>query len=224
MDLLLIYNKLFSLYGPMGWWPLSSSNATENGYHPGDYSLPKTIEDRWEIYVGAILTQNTAWKNVRIAINNLIAAKALSPEATIQLFQNNLAELIKPSGYYNQKAKKLQFAADFFIKYEKRKEIPTRDALLSIWGVGEETADAIRLYAYHQPEFVVDTYTKRIFTSLGYLKGDEKYSDIKKLFEDNLPKETTLFKEFHALIVKHAKEFYSKKPFGVGDQLLNGKG
>lgn len=220
-----IYNFLMKSYGLQGWWPVLDHKGEEpnitgdlRGYHPGDYSYPKNSNQRFEICVGAILTQNTAWKNVEKALINLRSAKVLSPSKLIQLGDKKLKELIRPAGYYNQKAGYLFNFTIFFLALKGK--IPTRDEVLSCKGVGDETADSILLYAYSQPEFVIDAYTKRIFSHLGFIKPDEKYMDIKKLFEKNVKRDVHIYQEYHALIVEHAKRYYSKKPYWANDPLV----
>ena len=190
MDLMQIYRQLYKRYGPQHWWP-------------GD--------SREEIIIGAILTQNTNWKNVERAIGNLKKNNLIAFGKIIKTKHERLATLIKSSGYHNQKAKKLKLAAEFFMNIGH--QIPTRAQLLNIWGIGPETADSIRLYAYGQPEFVVDTYTKRIFSQLKLIKPDAKYQDIKNLFESKLPQDAKLFNEYHALIVRAGKELKTNKDF-----------
>lgn len=205
-----IYASLLSSYGPQGWWPLSSHEGTNptktgssRGYHPGDYSLPKTSSERFEVCAGAILTQNSSWPNAEKAINNLAEASALSPEKIIELPALELAALIKPSGYFNQKARKLQGFARFYLYLGGR--TPKRAELLALWGIGPETADSILLYAYHSPEFVVDAYTKRIASRLGLAKETSSYDEVKAVFVDGLPTRFEYYNECHALLVEHAK-------------------
>jgi len=152
-----------------------------------------------------ILTQNTAWKNVEKALNNL---QPISPIKIKELSDENLKKAIKPAGYFNQKADYLKIFTDYFLNLKK---IPKRDELLSIKGIGNETADSMLLYAFDQPEFVVDLYTKRIFERLGLIKN-KSYLEIKELFEKNLNNDPNLFQEYHALIVEHAKRFCQKQP------------
>jgi len=187
-----VYNWLYKKYGPQGWWPLSGI-----GYHPGDYSYPKTREQQFEICVGAILTQNTAWVNVEKALNNLKRYNALVPEKLQNL--DNLPEIIKPAGYYNQKAKKLKIFAEFFQTHKT----PTRKELLNLWGIGKETADSMLLYAYNVPIFVIDAYTKRIFSDI--IDKNADYDDVQRIFEDKIEKNLVVYQEFHALIVEHGK-------------------
>ncbi len=199
-----IYAYLLKEYGSQGWWPLLST-----GYHKKDYSYPKTAEQRFEICVGAILTQNTAWTNVKTALANLKKAKGLSAKRIAGIRESALKEAIRPAGYYNQKARKLRLFAEFYIGLRGR--TPTREELLAVWGIGPETADSILLYAYNKPCFVVDAYTRRIMRNLGLVDNKAGYEDIKALFEDALQPDVALFQEYHALLVEHAKRFYSKK-------------
>src|SRR5690606_5879346 len=209
--LLIIYEALLKHYGPQGWWPLTSlvEEGKDGGYHPGDYEHPKTELDAYEIIVGAILTQNTSWSAVERAIQNLRQMGALDPHALLSLSDSKLKRAIKPAGYYNQKALYLKEATKFFMSLNKK--TPTRKDLLSVKGVGNETADSILLYAYKQPQFVIDAYTKRIAFALNLADESVGYMELKDLFESNLPKDVALYQEFHALLVEHAKHFYSKK-------------
>jgi len=219
-----IYSWLLKSYGPQGWWPVMSHEGGKpditgdlRGYHPGVYSYPKNDNQRFEICVGAVLTQNTAWKNVEKALVNLQTAGMLCAQKLIRLDDVRLKELIRPAGYYNQKAGYLRCFTELYISLRGR--IPGRDELLSCRGVGEETADSMLLYAFSQPEFVVDAYTRRIFSHLGFCTPDEKYGTIKALFENALEKDLVVFQEYHALIVEHAKRQYFKKPYGKQDPL-----
>ena len=156
---------------------------------------------------GNILTQNTAWNNVEKAINNLKQADLIASDKIINVDIAKLKDLIKPAGYYNQKAERLKIIAHFF---KKNKNI-TREKLLQIKGVGPETADSILLYALKQPYFVIDAYTKRIFRRLGITNTDN-YEELQQLFEKNLKKDTKTFNEYHALIVCLGKNICRKKP------------
>ncbi|MBP1626080.1 MAG: Endonuclease [Holophagaceae bacterium] len=204
------FRRLLTDYSPQGWWPLldhSGSNPTKTGsitgYHPGDYSFPKTEAQRFEIGVGAILTQNTAWPNVEKALLNLKAASALDPHAILAMAGEDLGSLIRPSGYYNAKARKLQAWSAFYLSLEGA--IPTRAALLGVWGIGPETADSIRLYAYGCTEMVVDAYTRRVLEAEGLAPKGTTYEALKKICIDHLPADPLIYQEFHALLVEHAK-------------------
>ncbi|MEW6087181.1 MAG: endonuclease III domain-containing protein [bacterium] len=194
----LIYDKLYSCFGPQHWWP-------------GDTPF--------EVIVGAILTQNTSWKNVSISIQNLKKNKVLTPRKLYIVPPEKLGLLIKSSGYYNLKAKRLKnFLECLFSEYKGglRKmlgceENILRRILLGISGIGPETADSIMLYAGGKLSFVVDAYTRRIFTRHKFIKDDLSYDEIKGFFEKNLPPDIKLYNEYHALIVKLGKEFCLKK-------------
>ena len=216
-----IYNYLFKQYSPQGWWPLLELNNKKNinitksgslkGYHPGDYSYPKTENQVFEICIGSILTQNTSWLSVEKALFNLKKANALNLKGIKHLSDGKLKECIKIAGYFNQKAKYIREFIRFFEKLDRR--IPERDELLAVKGIGNETADSILLYAYKQPEFVIDAYTRRIFANLELIEENSAYHEIKELFESNLKKDFITYQEYHALIVEHAKRYYNKKPY-----------
>ncbi|MCP4266998.1 MAG: endonuclease III domain-containing protein [Candidatus Brocadiaceae bacterium] len=191
-----IYDSLFRSFGKQYWWP-------------GDTGF--------EVVIGAILTQNTNWSNVEKAIKNLKTAKIFTPKKLHEINQDKLAELIKPSGYFNVKAKRLKhFIEWLFINYNgslsklfKQDFVTLREQLLSVNGIGKETADSIILYAAEKPTFVVDTYTKRVLVRHGLITEDYDYDAIKEIFETNLPKEVPLYNEYHALIVMVGK-YYCK--------------
>lgn len=194
-----IYNRLFATYGPQHWWP---------------------ADEPFEVVVGAILTQSSAWTNVEQAISNLKAAQALTPVALHELPLERLTHLIHPSGYYNAKALKLKAFADrLHSRYngDLRRlftldTATLRQELLSIHGVGEETADSILLYAARRPVFVIDAYTKRITSRLGLAPAKDSYGSFQALFAQNLPQDEGLFNEYHALLVRHGKEVCRKIP------------
>jgi len=197
-DLPDIYNLLLKHFGPQHWWP---------------------ADTEFEVIVGAILTQNSNWKNVEKAISNLKENGLLSPEGIHQVSEERLKELIRPAGYYNSKARKLREFTNFiFEDYKDLDEFlglpqdELREHLLSIWGIGPETADSIVLYAANKPSFVVDAYTGRIFSRMGFVSEGVGYDDLKKFFEDNLPKDVALYQEFHALVVELAKDCCRTKP------------
>lgn len=219
-----IYKKLYELYGPQGWWPLISHdgiNPTKTGairgYHPGNYDLPTERNQIYEIILGAILTQNTSWLQAEKALLNLHILNAIEPKKLLLLEDETLKLAIRCAGFLNQKSIYLKEITKFFIALDGM--VPTRKELMAIKGVGNETADSILLYAYKQPEFVVDVYTKRIFVHLAIVNENIKYMELKELFESNLPKDVAVYQEYHALIVEHAKRYYSKKPYGLNDPL-----
>jgi len=223
-----IYKKLYMFYGPQGWWPLmdcknKGSNPTKKGsfmgYHPNNYDLPKTREQVYEVIVGTILTQNTSWTSAEKALLNLNELGAIKPEKLLKLDDDTLKKAIKPAGFMNQKAIYLREISRFFI--DLKGKFPKRDELMAVRGVGNETADSILLYAYKQPKFVIDTYTKRIFAHLKLVDENIGYMELKELFESNLPGDVAVYQEYHALIVEHAKRYYRRKPYGVDDPLKN---
>ncbi|WP_005035497.1 endonuclease III domain-containing protein [Holophaga foetida] len=205
-----LYRRLLAEYGPQGWWPLldhPGTNPTKTGsitgYHPGDYAFPKTDAQRFEIGVGAILTQNTAWPNVEKALVNMKAASALDPQSLLDLAPEALGAMIRPSGYFNAKTRKLKAWASFYLGLVGA--VPSRPALLEVWGIGPETADSIRLYAYEQPELVVDAYTRRVLETEGLVPQGTNYEALKKICIDHLPADPLIYQEFHALMVERAK-------------------
>ena len=202
-EIIAIYEALLDAYGPQGWWPVAGR------YHPGDYGVPKNEEETFEIIAGAVLTQNTAWTSVERALENLRRIEALNPCKILALSLDVLKSVIRPAGFFNQKAIYLREIAQFFAGLKGR--TPSRKELMSVKGVGNETADSILLYAYKRPEFVIDAYTKRIVTSLGLADRGAGYMELKNLFESNLPRDVAIYQEYHALLVEHAKRFYSGK-------------
>lgn len=198
-----IYSTLLKEFKPQKWWPAKSRGK----------------EKQFEICIGAILTQNTSWKNVEKALENLRKGKMLNEQGIRNANNKKLALLIKSSGYYNQKAKKLKAFVEFLQSYpsEKLGNMPlqeARDLLLGVHGIGKETADSILLYALNKPIFVIDAYTKRSFSKImpektGNLK---EYDEWQEFFSSNLDKDARLFNEYHALIVNLGKNFCKKKP------------
>ncbi|MFH1678906.1 MAG: endonuclease III domain-containing protein [Candidatus Omnitrophota bacterium] len=194
-----IYQRLYNTFGPQRWWP-------------GDTPF--------EVIIGAILTQNTNWSNVEKAIRNLKADNLLNPRALKNISLKRLATLIRPTGYYNQKAKKvknfIKFLFDNFQGSLKKMFLNDllilRSQLLEVNGIGPETADSILLYAGAKPIFVVDAYTRRILSRHNLIKGDASYSQIQGYFMDNLGNEAGLFNEYHALLVRLGKEICKTKP------------
>lgn len=211
-----VYKRLLPEFGPQFWWPV-----TDKGCLVPSYRLRKVLseEQRFEICAGAILTQNTDWKNVMKALENLSKARMLSCERIANAKQERIAKLIRSSGYFNQKAKRLVMFAKHLKKnynsscskmFEKPLE-ELREELLSLHGIGNETADDIILYAAGKPSFVVDAYTMR-FVERFYGKERISYVEAKQFFESQLPKDVALFNEFHALLVELGKRFCRKKP------------
>ncbi len=194
-----IYQLLYRHYGAQHWWP---------------------GETPFEVMVGAVLTQNTAWSNVEKAIANLKQAEALDPHVIARLPHARLARLLKPSGYFNIKANRLRnfcvwYLAQGGLEALSRLATPAlRKRLLTVNGIGPETADDILLYAFERPVFVIDAYTRRLHGRLGRIRGDEDYETLRALFEKRLrgTEKVKLFNEFHALIVRHAKEVCRPRP------------
>jgi len=196
--LLKIYNSLYNYFGPLNWWP-------------GDTPF--------EIMVGAILTQNTSWSNVEKAINNLKRENWLEPRELFRINQEELAQLIKPSGYYNIKAQRLKNFINLFVndfegstkKMFSGDSGELRKKLLNVNGIGPETADSILLYAGKKPFFVVDAYTKRVFSRHKLISKDFTYYQIQEFFSQNLDRNIELFNEFHAQIVMLGKTICTSK-------------
>ncbi len=200
-DLMAVFQSMLDAYGPQGWWP---------------------GETAFEVMIGAILTQNTAWLNVEKAISNLKQAGVFSVTALLDAPHDDVAQLIRPSGYFNIKADRLQQLCRFLQEQGGDKALrgvetaSLRQLLLGVKGVGPETADDILLYAFQRPVFVIDAYTRRLFSRLGMVSGNEPYEMLRMSFESVLEADAGLFNEYHALIVCHAKQFCSKKPKCAG--------
>ncbi len=209
-----IFQTFHAKYGKQNWWPVTQKGETQPKYTGG----PKTVKQKLEVIFGAILTQNTSWKNVEKAIINLNKKNLIDVDKILKISNAELAELIKSSGYFNQKAKKLKNIAKFLKKFSinrlgKLETNKLKTLLLQVNGIGPETADSIILYAFNKPIFVVDAYTKRIFSRIGLVKKKAKYEEIQDFFHKNIKKNSKLFNEYHALIVRHAKKYCRKKPF-----------
>ncbi len=198
-----LYHALYKSFGPQGWWP---------------------ADTELECILGAILTQNTAWKNVERALGNLKKEGLISIEKLALIPTNVLAQLIRPSGYFNQKAIRIKNFIRFLMenydgdlqKMLKEDTEALREKLLVIKGIGPETADSILLYAAKKPIFVVDAYTHRILSRHGLIPEDSTYGEIQEVFMDSLPKDTQLFNEYHALFVRLGKEWCKKSPICKG--------
>lgn len=191
--LLRCYRALLEAYGPQGWWP---------------------GEGPFEVMVGAVLTQNTAWGNVERALENLKAAGVLSPAGLYRLPREGLECLLRPAGTYRVKAARLRALLEYL--FSRHGGDPTafsrgdwtlwREELLAVPGIGPETADSILLYAAGRPTFVVDAYTRRLLERLGLLPTPPSYEHIRAFFMAHLPPDPDLYGEYHALIVRHGKE------------------
>lgn len=197
MDVLATYHNLLSEYGPQGWWPRRTGDARA-GFDP-----------IFEILVGCVLTQNTSWQNVEKTIAALYNRKLLAPKAIAIVRAETLRRIVKPSGYFNQKTRKLKILARAILDEAEGNSTNfiasvSRDALLSLWGVGPETADSMLLYAGGRAEFVIDTYTKRLCAHHGVVC--DSYDEYKIFFSAGLPLDAGIFNEYHALIVRWGKE------------------
>lgn len=201
--LMAMYQLLFDHYGPQHWWP---------------------AESPFEVLVGAVLTQNTSWKNVEKAIANLKNQELLSLTRLHELPEDRLALEIRPAGYYNLKARRLKNLLTFLVdQYESSLEALStgdmrtlREGLLSVKGVGPETADSILLYAGGRPVFVVDAYTYRVLKRHGLAEDPMSYEDLQNLFMDHLPEDPKLYNEFHALLVRVGKRRCVRVPKCAG--------
>jgi endonuclease-3 related protein len=188
-----MFDVLFAFYGPQHWWP-------------GDTPF--------EIIIGAILTQNTNWRNVESALKNLKRRERLSAAGIHATSTARLAALIRPAGYYHVKAARVKEFVRFFLdtyngeikRMKRRRADSLRKEFLAIKGIGEETCDSILLYALGKPVFVIDAYTRRIFSRHGFIEEDATYSEIQDLFESNLRGDAKLYNEYHALLVRLGKE------------------
>jgi endonuclease-3 related protein len=202
IELKQIFKTLYHVYGSQNWWPADTP---------------------FEVMVGAILTQNTSWTGVEKAIINLKEIDALSPEVLHKMDRHHLEQAVRPSGYFRQKAERLQILSRFLLEqyggdFSSMSSLPTeqlREELLALKGIGPETADSILLYALGHPVFVVDAYTVRLFSRLGLLEGlggeKVKYHDLQALFMDTVELDAALFNEYHALIIRHCKERCTKR-------------
>ncbi len=201
-----IFDLLLGYYGPLHWWP---------------------AETPFEVCVGAILTQNTNWGNVEKAIANLKREGLLSAEALREVSEERLAGVIRPAGFFNVKSARLkEFVRWLFERHVGDLERmfagdwrKLRDELLRVRGIGAETCDSILLYAGGKPSFVVDAYTRRLFSRLGLVSAAAGYEEVRALFMGHLPADVELFNEYHALIVEHCKVYCRKKPL-CGDCFL----
>ncbi|MDA8192151.1 MAG: endonuclease III domain-containing protein [Gammaproteobacteria bacterium] len=192
-----VYHDLFARYGPRHWWPADSP---------------------FEVMVGAVLTQNTSWTNVERALQRMKGIVALEAAPIAALPVDALADAVRPAGYYNVKAQRLQALCRWVVDQGDMEVLhgmetqALRTGLLGVHGVGPETADDIVLYAFGRPVFVIDAYTRRLFARLGFVQGHETYEDMREHFERALPHDPVLYNEYHALIVEHAKTTCRTRP------------
>jgi endonuclease-3 related protein len=239
----LVYRRLLKAYGPQGWWPVTQPRDKESSYRPGFWGKLNECE-RLEICVGAILTQNTNWGNVVVSIARLHQAKIWSLQDLAKTPAPLLESLLRSSGYFRQKARKLKIFAEHILDLRLslgawflRPLAQLREELIGIWGIGPETADSILLYAAQRPVFVIDAYTSRIARRIGWKHlpsslakreragpstrkalrpGWVNYAELQNFFESRLPKESFLYAEFHALFVALAKRHCLVKPICLG--------
>ena len=199
-----VYARLLAAYRAQHWWP---------------------ADTRFEVMVGAVLTQNAAWTNVEQALANLKRHHRLSPKGILDLDEEQLADWLRPSGYFNIKARRLRNLCEWYTNAGELRGLRQQDTaslrhqLLSVNGIGPETADDILLYAFERPVFVIDAYTRRLFSRLGLISGDEGYETLRHAFERALGPDTKVFNEYHALIVRHAKVSCRVRPLCPGCKL-----
>ena len=192
-----LYDALRGIYGEQPWWPADSA---------------------FEVVVGAVLTQNAAWSNVEKAITRMRDAGLLSLQALLECEHETLAETIRPSGYYNIKARRLRNLCEFLDRqdgldgFADLEMSVQRETLLGVNGIGPETADDILLYALDRPVFVIDAYTRRLLQRLGLAHGRETYEELRAIFEKALGPDVFIYQQYHALIVMHAKAVCRKVP------------
>ena len=210
-----LYPFLMDHYQPQGWWPLlslkkSGINPTQRGnntgYHPKNYNIPDNSLEIFEVMIGSILMQNTSWVNADKALGNLAVHKILTPKSICDISHDELGQIIRSSGYYNQKASRLQRIARFVSKnpiadLQSKSVEHLRIQLLNIKGVGPETADTILLYALKKPSFVIDAYTRRLLQRLGLVNGKKSYKHYKHLFERAFPPVKKMFQ--FIMIIMH---------------------
>jgi endonuclease-3 related protein len=203
-QLMRVYRLLQNMYGPSDWWP---------------------AETPFEVMVGAFLTQNTGWHRVEIALANL-RPHGIHPERILELDSNLLEAYLKPTGYFRTKAQRLRDYCHWYLAQgghealQKKSTKALREALLARPGIGSETADSILVYAFQREVFVIDTFTKRLCMRLGIVDGTVSYQRLQTLFEQQIPKDATLYNQYHALIVIHAKERCLKRNPICSDCLL----
>lgn len=217
-----IYELLYETFRPQGWWPLvelqgkkSKKGNLSAGYHPADYSFPRNRFQQYEICLGAILTQNTSWTQVAKTLKDLHIKNLLDVSIIKNMPDHELGLLLRSTGYYHQKAKKIKKFSEFFSELNGKK--PDRKELLGIWGIGPETADSMLLYAFKEAFFVIDAYTRRIFGRI-FNREIHDYYELQSLFHSSFSnigntEKVNIFNEFHSLLVFFAKEVCRKNPF-----------
>lgn len=222
-----VYRRLLRAFGPQGWWPVTGRSASEPRYRPGRWGR-LSERARAEICAGAILTQNTAWTNVVRALQALHGAGLWTLQDLARTPLPKLARLVRSSGYFRQKARKLKAFARAAIargglsRWLARPAPVVREELLSLWGVGPETADSILLYAGGREAFVIDAYTLRIGRRLGWFSPNHGYDEAQRFLVARLPRRAALYAEFHALVVALAKRRCKTEPDCAGCPLRRG--
>lgn len=214
-----VYRALLRRLGPQGWWPVSGARGPAPRYRPGRFAAASERE-AFEICAGAILTQNAAWANAVRAVRALREADVLDPRALLRTRRGRLERLVRPSGYFAQKAEKLRVFSRFVLGLDRplvrwlreRPLDPARKELLSLWGIGPETADSMLLYAGGREIFVVDAYTLRAGRRLGWYGEAAGYDRAQVFLTARLPRGAPVYNEFHALLVALGKDFCRKRP------------
>ena len=207
---MMIYAELLDAFGAQRWWPTTLAGDEAPSYH----GKPLDAKGRFEVAVGAVLTQNTNWGNVERAVINLSRGGLLSPKGIMGAEDSAVIKAIRPSGYYNIKLRRLRAMTSWWLSNvsdaglaEKVHDLAHwRDSILGVKGVGRETADSILLYCFELPTFVIDTYTRRVMARHFGVPDDIDYDELRDIFMRSLPADPQLFKEFHALFVRLAKE------------------
>ncbi len=223
-----LYRRLLRHYGPQGWWPVARRPGEAAVYDPRWTRGPLTPAQQWEVSLGAVLAQNTAWRNVERAFANLIAERLWSAEKIAAAPRITMERLLRPSGCFRQKAERVRGLARHVVKrwggrmgrLLAQGTAAARAELLSLFGVGPETADSILCYAGDHPVFVVDAYTKRLAHRLRVFRYNDT-AMLQTFFHHRLPARAALYREFHALIVAHAKAHCRARPACGGCPLLN---
>ncbi len=217
-----LYGTLFEAYGPRGWWPLLSLAGTAgydaDGYHPGA-DVASDPSTRFEIACAALLAQNTAWTNAERAVRALLERGQFDARRLADAETSEIEKLVRPAGFFRQKAARLKLLGRFFAGLADR--TPSREELLSIRGVGPETADCILLYAYGIPEFVADAYARRLFARLGMVEEGIGYEKLRTMVMESAAFDAPDYGESHALIVEHAKRHCRAEPRCDGCVLRN---
>ena len=219
-----LHRALHGRYGAQGWWPTTPPAGVHPRYYPDEPERRPTPREQWEIAVGAVLTQNTTWRNASRALTALARARRLSLRRLAACPREELTRLIHPALYYNEKARNLQELAAWVIdrhggrvaRWLAQPPAALRVELLARRGIGPETADCILLYAAGYPFFVIDAFTRRICQRLGWVGAKVSYDDLQRLFAAPLPEDPKLFSEFHALLVRHAVEHCRATPLCDG--------